>query len=368
MPHWVSVWGQAHTPIEGIGPSYRDRTMLLTVRTALAGERLRLRLANWEGRGPLTVAAATACALTGRETALTFGGSRGVTLAPGADTYSDALPLRVEPGELICIRLAFVGPVSSGNGIRADVLCSKKGDYTAGGPFDTGGCLPTGIATPAVAAVELLAPDEPGALVCFGDSITQMGLWTDPLGSALMRQAPGKLAVLNKGIGGNRLLSGPASPAFRMYGRAGVERFRRDALSDPGTKAVALFIGTNDIGSSPDPAASDFAGADRLAAALEDLAAQTRAAGMAVYAATLVPRMGSEGYGPAQEAERVRLNERLRAGEGTVFDKIFDFDAALRDPDRPAYMRMSYDSGDHLHPSLLGGRRLAECALEALKK
>ncbi len=366
MPHWVSVWGQAHTPIEGMGPSYRDRTMLLTVRTALAGIRLRLRLANWEGRGPLTVRAAAAGTLSGELRPLTFGGSRSVTLAPGGDERSDELPLTVEPGELICLRLAFSGPVSSGNGIRADVHRSKKGDYTAG-PFDGAGYDPCA-AVPAVAAVELLAPDEAGALVCFGDSITQMGLWTDPLAAALIRETPGKLAVLNKGIGGNRLLSGPASMAFRMYGRAGVERFRRDALSDPGTRAVALFIGTNDIGACSDPAGADFAGADRLAAALEDLAGQVRAAGMAVYAATLVPRMGSEGYGPVQEAERVRLNEWLLAGAGAIFDKVFDFDAALRDPDRPEHMRVSCDSGDHLHPSLSGGGRMAACALAELKR
>lgn len=366
MPHWVSVWGQAHTPIEGIGPSYRDRTALLTVRSALAGERLRLRLANWEGRGPLTVKAVTAGTLTGRLEPLTFGGERDITLAPGAAATCDELPLAVEPGELVCIRLAFAGPVSSGNGIRADVLCSKKGDFTAGGPFDTGGCLPAGLATPAVAAVELLAPDRAGALVCFGDSITQMGLWTDPLADALCRERPGQLAVLNKGIGGNRLLSGPISPTFRMYGRAGVERFERDALSDPGAAAVLLSIGTNDIGTSPDPAAPDFAGADRLEDALEELAAKVHAAGMAVWAATVLPRMGSEGYGPIQEAERVRLNARLLAGAGTVFDRVFDFDAALRDPDRPEHMIMSYDSGDHLHPSALGGKRLAECVLAGL--
>ena len=364
MSHWVSVWGQAHTPMEGIGPSYRDRTALLTVRSALAGERMRLRLANWEGRKPLCVRSATAGTLTGPLTPVTFGGERDITMAPGEDIYSDELALAVEPGELICIRMAFSGPVSSGNGIRADVHCSQKGDYTAGGPFDTES-YEQGVAVPAAASVELLAPDEAGALVCFGDSITQMGLWTDPLGSALIRDMPGKLAVLNKGIGGNRLLSGPISPAFRMYGRAGMERFERDALGDPGARAVVLSIGTNDIGASPDPAAADFAGADRLGAALEDLAGRVRAAGMQVYAATVLPRMGSEDYGPVQEAERVRLNARLLAGAGRAFDKVFDFDAALRDPARPEHMRMSYDSGDHLHPGSLGGVRMAE---EVLKK
>jgi lysophospholipase L1-like esterase len=36
-----------------------------------------------------------------------------------------------------------------------------------------------------------------------------------------------------------------------------------------------------------------------------------------------------------------------------------DFDAAVRDPAKPATMLARYDSGDHLHPSAAGYQAMA---------
>jgi hypothetical protein len=43
-----------------------------------------------------------------------------------------------------------------------------------------------------------------------------------------------------------------------------------------------------------------------------------------------------------------------------AFDAVFDFDAAVRDPDNPAQFRENYHSGDHLHPSETGYRAMAD--------
>ena len=39
---------------------------------------------------------------------------------------------------------------------------------------------------------------------------------------------------------------------------------------------------------------------------------------------------------------------------------MIDFDAVIRDPKRPAYIRADYDSGDHLHPNDAGYKAMAE--------
>lgn len=364
MARWVSIWGQAHTDLRGVQPNYRDRTCLLTVRSALGGEGLRLRLSDREGRRPLTVAAATVSVNGGEPVRARFDGAEGLQLQPGMEAYSDPLPLAVEPGGLVRIRMAFSGPVYSGNTVRADAHCSVPGDFTAGGPFDTeqaAGCPPV----PALAAVEALAADGAGALVCFGDSITQMGMWTEPLAAALGRMRPGAVSVINKGIGGNRLLHGPASPSVSNYGRAGAERFARDVLEEAGAAAVILAIGTNDFGHVADPGHPEWVSAQMLAAAFVDLARQAGERGLTVYGATVPPCMGCAGFGPAQEAERSAFNRWVRQQDGGVFDRVIDFDEVLRDPARPDWLEMSWDSGDHLHPGSLGGVRMAE---EVLKK
>ena len=42
-----------------------------------------------------------------------------------------------------------------------------------------------------------------------------------------------------------------------------------------------------------------------------------------------------------------------------LIDGCIDFDAALRDPENPNYFLPEYDSGDQLHPSAAGYRRMA---------
>lgn len=43
-----------------------------------------------------------------------------------------------------------------------------------------------------------------------------------------------------------------------------------------------------------------------------------------------------------------------------VFDHYVDFDKAVRDPYDAQKLRPGYDSGDHLHPSDAGFRRMGE--------
>jgi hypothetical protein len=82
------------------------------------------------------------------------------------------------------------------------------------------------------------------ALVAIGDSITD-GMrstpnanrrWPDALARRLTQKGIDGTAVVNAGISGNRLLSG--SPC---YGDALLNRFDRDALRQPGVRAVILL-------------------------------------------------------------------------------------------------------------------------------
>jgi len=52
------------------------------------------------------------------------------------------------------------------------------------------------------------------------------------------------MGVLNEGINGNRLTRIRMVPG---RGQPAVDRFERDVLERPGTRAVVIFEGTNDI-------------------------------------------------------------------------------------------------------------------------
>ena len=114
--------------------------------------------------------------------------------------------------------------------------------------------------------VEVMAPEQVGAIVAFGDSITDgtgstpdmNKRWPDRLAERLMAQ-PGnaKMAVLNAGIGGNRLLSEGTFNA----GINALARFERDVLGQSGVTHVIVLEGINDISNArqnPTPTAEDL--------------------------------------------------------------------------------------------------------------
>ena len=56
----------------------------------------------------------------------------------------------------------------------------------------------------------------------------------------------------------------------------------------------------------------------------------------------------------------MEARRNLALSENMTVDGVIDFDAALRDPARPARLDPRLDSGDGLHPSLAGYRAMAD--------
>jgi len=88
--------------------------------------------------------------------------------------------------------------------------------------------------------------------------------------------------------------------------------------------------------------------------------------GLKVFGATIAPYEGADYYSPEGEAVRQQLNAWIRTGG--AFDAVLDFDAVLRDPDRPTRIAAPLQSGDHLHGSDLGYETLAKSVNLALFK
>jgi lysophospholipase L1-like esterase len=61
---------------------------------------------------------------------------------------------------------------------------------------------------------------------------------------------------------------------------------------------------------------------------------------------------------PTREKHRVTLNTWIR--ESGAFDGVADFDAAVRDPERPTQMAARWDCGDGLHQSDSGYCHMAD--------
>jgi len=281
----------------------------------------------------------------------------------GADYWSDAVALPVKAGADLVLSIHFAEPPAR----QTSHPGSRATSYYA--PGDQVAALQLASAKTVdrwyqIAGIEVTSP-RGSAVVVLGDSITDgYGVqpntnqrWTDHL-AARMRADPKlrEMAVLNAGIGGNRLLLDGIGPNA-------LARFDREVLTPPGVTHLILFEGVNDLGTltrdAPATPEEHAALVEKMIGAIRQMAARARARGIKVIGATISPYGGSAYYHPdaANEADRQAVNAWIRA-PGNL-DGVIDFDAALRDPAKPTHLRADFDN-DGLHPSIAGYRAMAE--------
>lgn len=372
---WVGSWASAQmvpAPQDALAPAdLAGATLRQIVHLSLGGRRVRIRLSNAFGTAPLelfavsvarAVAPGSAAVEPGTRRAVTFDGRAEVVVPAGADYLSDPVELEVAPLSSLSVDLRFAAPPPRQTGHpgarTTSWLIRGEGEGGAGEVKSVERWFQ-------LSGVEVEAEAPAAGIVALGDSITDGHAtttngddrWTDDLARRLQGSAPTReVAVLNEGIGGNRLLLDGLGPNA-------LSRFDRDVLSQAGARWVIVLEGINDLGmlthAGPVSPAAHSAEVAGLIEAYRQIVSRAHAHGLKVIGGTLTPFVGSDFYHPdaANEADRQAVNAWIR-GPGH-FDAVVDFDAALRDPARPDRLAPAYDSGDHLHPSPEGYRVMA---------
>jgi lysophospholipase L1-like esterase len=376
--HWVGSWASAQQvpePQNSLAETdLADTTLREHFRLSLGGTHLRVRLSNLFGTQPLVIDAATIAhaadpagnaLLPGSVRPLAFGGSAEVTIPAGAEYLSDPVALDAPPLSTLAVSLHFPHAparqtghpgsratiwIAAGNQAAALTLQQAKGVehwYQ-------------------LASVAVEAHPGAASVVAFGDSITDghgVGTdrdtrWPDMLAQRLQAApATRNIAVLNLGIGGNRLLLDGLGPN-------GLARFDRDVLGQAGVRWAIVLEGVNDLGTftrdSPQSPAAHQAHVQHILAAYAQMETRARAHGVLLIGGTIMPFGASAYYHPdaATEADRQAINHWIRAPGH--FDAVIDFDALMRDPAHPGRLSPAFDSGDGLHPSEAGYRAMGE--------
>ncbi|MFJ8142110.1 SGNH/GDSL hydrolase family protein [Streptomyces sp. NPDC096013] len=368
---WVGAWAAApvagETGTENTGMA--GRSVRNVVHTSAGGAGARITLSNLYGRTALSITHASIALAAARNSSaaaqgtmrrLTFNGAASVTIPAGQQTLSDAVRLHVPSGADLLV--TTYSPTASGpvtyHPYARQISYLAAGDHAedaTGTPYRERTAI-----WRYVTSVDVLSDQANGTVVAFGDSITDGSTstesanrrWPDAFSQRLRaalaagQQVP-RYSVVNEGISGNRILT--SLDGRPTANQSGLTRFTRDVLGRPNVKVVVIDLGVNDV--------LHDATADQVVTGLRTLVARAHARGIKVVGATLMPFGGHPRGSATRNAVRRQVNAVIRSG--TVYDAVVDFDKALRDPYDPRRFAPEYDSGDHLHPSDRGYRKMA---------
>jgi lysophospholipase L1-like esterase len=377
-PNWVGSWAAAEQvpePGNALAPGdLSDATLRQVVHLSLGGEALRVHLSNVFGTAPLhftsvhvalPVSAASSRIVAASDRALNFSRRPEVIIPAGAEYVSDPLAFPVAALSDLAITFHLDQPPAP----QTSLPGSRATSYHVHGDHVADADLPGAMTFDHwfnIAGVDVSAPPDAAAIVTLGDSITDgrgsttggNDRWPDDLARRLRAALPARrLAVLNAGMGGNRLLHDGLGPNA-------LARFDRDVLARPGVRYLIVQEAINDIGTFGLEGNTAQAAHDRLVGdiigAYQQIVLRPHAHGIRVLGGTLTPFTGSAYYKPGllSEADRMAVNQWIRAPGH--FDAVVDFDQAVRDPQRPEALLPAYDSGDHLHLSPAGYRAMAD--------
>jgi lysophospholipase L1-like esterase len=356
---------QAAAAVQGINSrGFSNQTLRMMVRTSIGGRQARVTLSNAFGSAPVVVGAAHLAIrakdsgiVAGSDRALTFSGRPTCTIGPGMVIVSDAVALNVPSFADLAVSLFFPEetgpPTTHATGLHNTYI--KGGDQT--GQADMVDALTTQ-SYYWLTGIDVVAPAKSALIVAFGDSITD-GARSTPetnhswpallAGRLIANKKTANVAIVNMGIGGNRVLRDGS-------GASALARLDRDVLRQAGVKWLMILEGINDIGRQATVSA-DTASAEDLIAAHKQVIEQAHTHGIKVIGCTLTPYEGATYFRENGEAIRQALNAWIRTGG--AYDEVVDFDAATRDPANPKHLRTEFDPGDHLHPNDAGYQAMA---------
>lgn len=315
-------------------------------------------------------------------TYLTLNNKREIVIPPGQSFYSDAVELDVHAGMSLVLSIYFEEKTDVNASCCSWSKESWRTSYVLGNavesseddalyesyevfPFIDKYMMQSEVLV-GISEINILTEDAVKIVTLFGDSITHMSFYADALAEMLYKAFPGKVSVLNKGIGGNKMLTDASYlqdiPGHgQSSGNAAIKRFEKDVYGSETPDYVLILVGVNDL---MHPYLLNQLDAlpqiEDLISAYTLLANNAHARGSKVYFSTILPlKHVKTPFGPEGEAIRCAVNAWLRSQK--VADGVFDF--ALSVSKSIDCMRDDLHIGDGLHPNKAGGIVMAETVL-----
>ncbi len=218
-----------------------------------------------------------------------------------------------------------------------------------------------------ISEIRLLTEEDVKVITLFGDSITHMSFYSDALIVKLYKRFPGKVTVLNKGLGGNKLLTDasylPNTPGNgRSSGQAAVKRFERDVFLTENPDFIFVLEGVNDL------MHPYFLNKQKLLPTKQEmmeaymkLVSIAHKNGSKIYLSTILPLVHQRTpFGAEGEKIRNEINKWILKQKES--DGVFDLASAVAKNSQS--MKDELHIGDGLHPNKEGGIVMANVVLQ----
>lgn len=274
---WVCSWATsivdssisvASLSVQDIIPS--DGTIRIELKVTTGGEKLRFKFSNEYGAAPVIISEATVGRTLGDGeasvkkdsfTAITFNGSKSVSVPKGETLWSDPVDFRTEALEAISVSLFFdnatyITSAGLSNartflGLRSILGSASSQCYapqiSMSREINIEADTITYHTTPFLCQIDTLVPaGSKDVAVFIGDS-TLVNDTYYYFAEKLVKGGIDNISVVNQAVIGNKLLSNGTGLVGNLYGKALIDRFERDALDISGVKYIFVKIGLNDI-------------------------------------------------------------------------------------------------------------------------
>ena len=224
--HWVATWIASPAPqlsdeqMRSLHLDFYNQTLREIVHTSIGGQTIRVRVSNIFNKQDLLIGAIHIAVrghgsqiLAGSDHVLMFGGLQAITVPADAVFFSDPVKLDVRPDSDLSISI-YLPRMTMGAGVH---YAAEQTSYVGAGNQVAGESITDSQTISSWAfldGVDVEAPLTAGAVVAFGDSITDGARstpdtnqrWPNELAKRLLSRKDRKLAVVDGGIGGNRVL------------------------------------------------------------------------------------------------------------------------------------------------------------------
>lgn len=367
---WVSVWGNATSITDRKEAVYaKNLTLRYPIRICFSGNKLRFRFSNLTGTEDVKISKAFVAKTNDSSynlVKITFSGNEEGFIPKGKEISSDEIDLEILAGEWIDVSLYFsdftqmnagtliTGPLSSGKYAYGDF--ADKKDFPDDLSRNTNWFY-------FLNTIDIFTEEKNHALICYGDSITAQS-WPDYLSIRAWENGFRNVSIIRRAVSGTRILRQYDCITYAAYGLKGETRFPVE-MNVSGAKAVIIQHGINDIIHPVGVEVNKFrpwsdmpTSKDLMKGVEEIYVSHARKLGLKVWSGTLLPIFGWRTYNEERDRIRLEFNEWLRNSE--CFDGCVDFDKAVRNPQKTNAFAEGFDSGDHLHPSEIAYKAMAQ--------